>query len=121
MSINDKSLFIIKKSLASLDPSIVSVSFASLALPNLYLRHQDGRVILTKNDETDLFRQDATFKLMVDNQKEVFAFQAINLADSFYLALDNETNATLVIIKLEPHITIDKLDKRFLFRIIATT
>jgi hypothetical protein len=121
MSLKDKSLFIITEGLNLLDRSSVYISFVLLSLPNLYLRHQDDRVRFSKDDQSLLFRQDAMFKLIFDRERDLVAFQTINLPDYFYLALDNQTDTILVVIKLEPHITIDKFDKRFLFKIIMTT
>jgi hypothetical protein len=39
------------------------VSFESVNYPGHYLRHQDFRLKLQKSDGSQLFRQDATFKL----------------------------------------------------------
>lgn len=63
----DKSSFLITKGLSSLD-----LSFITLLLPNFYLRHEDGRIKLAKNDQTDLFKQDSTFKLIFDYQRDLF-------------------------------------------------
>jgi len=121
MSINHKTLFIIKKGLISLDPSLIYVSFALLSSPNLYLRHRNGRVTLDKNDQSDLFKQDATFKLIFDHQTELVAFQTINLQDYFYLALDDQTNSILIVKKIDRQFNIDNFNNRFLFKFITTT
>jgi hypothetical protein len=68
-----------------------------------------------------LFGQDAIFKLIFDHEKDVVAFQKMNLPDYFYLTLDNESDASLVRMKLERQITINKFDNRFLFKIILAT
>jgi len=121
MSIEKKSLFQIKKGLDLSDPSSIYVSFVCLIPSDLYLRHKNGRIIIEKNDQTILFRQDATFKLIFDYENDLVVIQAINLPDYFYLAVDNEKYSNLILTKCEKQMTIDKLDERFLFKVIPAT
>jgi len=120
MSTIDKTLFILKKGLDLSDTSSIYVSFVSLIQPDLYLRHENGRISIAKYDQSILFRQDATFKLIVDHEKDLVAFQAINVPDYFCLGLDNKNHSNLILNKCENTI-IDKLDRRFVFKIIAAT
>jgi hypothetical protein len=119
MSINHKTLFIIKKGFISLDPSVVYVSFALLSSPNLYLRHRNGRVTLDKYDQSDLFKQDATFKLIVNKDREdMVALESINLPRS-YVAVDSDSKTALILEEPEDvHRSIEHLDGRFLFKFI---
>jgi hypothetical protein len=121
MSIEKKSLFKIKRGLDFSDASSIYVSFVSLIPSDLYLRHENGRIIIEKNDQTILFRQDATFKLIFDYEKDFVAIQAINLPDYFYLAVDNEEHSNLTLKKCEEQTPVNELDQRFLFKIIPAT
>jgi hypothetical protein len=55
-----------KQGLETLDSSPVYVSFLSLSIPNLYLRHEEEKIKIAKYDQSNFFRQDATFKLIFD-------------------------------------------------------
>jgi hypothetical protein len=119
MSTNDKSLFVMKKGLECKDSSSIYVSFLYLSSSNLYLRHENGRIKLSKNDQTSLFKQDATFKLIFDDKNDIVAFQTINLQNYFFLALNNETNTSLIVTQSGQQTTIGKFDDRFIFKIIS--
>jgi hypothetical protein len=123
MSQIDRSLFIVKdgldKNIIEEDSSTIYVSFESIIAQNTYLRHQSGRLKLTKNDQSTLFKQDATFKLLFGKTKKDFiAFESINLP-TFFLAVDQETQTALVLLQSQQTLTdIELLDKRFLFKFI---
>ncbi len=99
--------------------SNIYLSFLTTSIRNAYLRHENGRIKLRKNDQSDLFKQDATFKLLKSNQNKSFvAFQSINIPRS-YLSIDSETKTSLILSEPKSQIkTIDDLDDRFLFELI---
>jgi hypothetical protein len=123
MSQIDRSLFIIRdgldKNIIEKDSSTIYVSFSSILSSNTYLRHESARIKLTKNDQSTLFKQDATFKLLFSkNKKDLIAFESINLP-SFFVAVDQETQTALVLIQPQQIQTdIELLDKRFLFKFV---
>lgn len=102
------------------DRSSIYVSLSSLAAPNIYLRHESGRIKLGKYDRSKLFKRDATFKLiMSEKNSSLVAFQAINIPRS-YIALDTETKFALTLQELdESSTTLDSYDKKFLFKLIV--
>jgi hypothetical protein len=58
-----------------------SVSFESINYPGHFLRHQSFRIKLHRNDGSDLFRQDATFRRQSGDDGEVFKqvrFESVN-------------------------------------------
>lgn len=120
MAIKDKSLFVIKRGLEILDSSSVYVSFLSLSIPNLYLRHQDGIIKLAKNDQSTLFRQDATFKLTIDPRNDVVAFQAVNIPTKFYISLSSDHEPILILAPCEAE-SIDRMDAKSLFKFIVAS
>jgi hypothetical protein len=117
MSPDDKSLFIIKKGLDSVDGSAIYLSFLYYSTPNFYVRHHNGRIILIKYDRSILVRQDITFKL-IPAQKDFVVLQAINLPDYFFLSVDPENSNQLVLIERQKDFSIDQIDDRYLFQII---
>jgi alpha-L-arabinofuranosidase len=63
---------------AGLDPSIDGcVSFASVNLPNFYLRHKAFRIRLDEDDGSELFHSDATFCLRGGLARQGVSFEAI--------------------------------------------
>ncbi|CAF1565207.1 unnamed protein product, partial [Adineta steineri] len=60
----------------------------------------------------------ATFKLIFNYENNNVAFQAINLPYYSFLALDYETNTSLILIKYDQKIKFDQLDNGFIFKII---
>jgi hypothetical protein len=110
-----------KKGLNCLDSSSVYVSFLYYSSSNLYLRHENGRIKLSKNDQTNLFKQDATFKLIFDHRNDIVAFQTINLSESVFLSVNADTNTTLIVTNYQQQTTVDKFDKQFIFKIISAT
>ncbi|CAF0766706.1 unnamed protein product [Adineta steineri] len=118
MSMKDRTLFSMKKGLDLVDTSSIYVSFKYFFSSNFYLRHEFSRLKLSKSDESILFRQDATFKLIFNYENDNVAFQAINLPYYSFLALDYETNTSLILIKYDQKIKFDQLDNRFIFKII---
>ncbi len=117
----EKSLFIMKKGLDLIDSSSVYVSFLSLSIPNLYIRHADGRIKVAKNDQSILFRQDATFKLIFDYRNDIVALQTINLPVTYFVALSNDTEPCLILIPLNPQPTVELFDERFVFKLIPAS
>jgi hypothetical protein len=103
--------------------SNIYLSFLTTLAPNSYLRHQNGRINLRKNDQSSLFKQDATFKLLKSNQKkDMVAFESINVPYSFIaVGSQPETSVILAQAKLKTKRTmktIDDLDDRFLFKLV---
>ncbi len=121
MSIKDKSLFIMKQGLETLDSSSVYVSFLSLSIPNLYLRHEEGKIKIAKYDKSNSFRQDATFKLIFDNRNDIVALQTINLPKQLYMALSNDPEPALILLPLQEQSTVDQFDIRFIFKLITAS
>ncbi|CAF1225730.1 unnamed protein product [Rotaria sp. Silwood1] len=119
MSTNDKSLFIMKKGLNLLDTSSVYVSFLSLSSPNLYIRHEDAQIKISKYDYSPLFKKDATFKLIFDVQTDTVVFQTINLSKKYFIALNNEAEPGLILVQAKEPSTINQFDKRFTFKLIS--
>ena len=99
--------------------STIHVSFTSPEVPNTYLRHENGRIRLGRNDQSTLFKQDATFKLLISElNSNIVAFQPVNIAGS-YVAIDNETQTILILSQPERQMSnICSLEKRFLFELI---
>lgn len=120
MAIKEKSLFVVKRGLEMLDSSSIYVSFLSLSIPNLYLRHQDGVIKLAKNDQSTLFRQDATFKLTFDHRNEIVAFQAVNIPTKFYISLSADPEPTLILAPCDAE-SIDRMDPKSLFKFIVAS
>ncbi|CAF0975087.1 unnamed protein product [Rotaria magnacalcarata] len=118
----DRTLFLItnplNERLVENNSSIIYISLLSTVVPNAYLRHENARIILRKNDESISFKQDATFKLLISkNNKNVVAFQALDLADS-YIAIDSESKTALVLRQPKSkQLDIDHFDTRFLFEL----
>ncbi len=103
--------------------SNIYLSFLTTLAPNSYLRHENGRINLGKNDQSDLFKQDSTFKLLKSNQnKDMVAFESINVPYSFIaVGSQPETSVILAQAKLKTKRTmktIDDLDDRFLFKLV---
>ena len=121
MAIKEKSLFVLKRGLEMLDSSSIYVSFLSLSIPNLYLRHQDGVIKLAKNDQSTLFRQDATFKLTFDQRNEIVAFQAVNIPTAkFYISLSGDSEPTLILAPCDAEST-ERMDPKSLFKFIVAS
>ena len=121
MAVKEKSLFVIKRGLEQMDSSSVYVSFLSLSIPNLYLRHQDGTIKLAKNDQSSLFRQDATFKLIFDHRNDIVAFQAVNIPGKFYMTLSADFEPTLILVPCDAEPSTDRIDSRSLFKFIVAS
>ena len=121
MAVKEKSLFVIKRGLDMRDSSSVYVSFLSLSIPNLYLRHQEGTIKLAKNDQSILFRQDTTFKLIFDHRNDIVAFQASNLPGKFYVTLSNDQEPILILTPFDGEQSTDRIDSRSLFKLIVAS
>mgnify|MGYP001953214303 CR=1 FL=1 len=121
MSVQDSSSFIMKQGLESFEGPSIYVSFVLSSQSDLYLRHLAGRIVLSRTDQSILFRQDATFQLISSNETDLVVLQAINLASNNFVALDQEANSSLVIESHLRHIKIKELEERFFFRIINRT
>jgi hypothetical protein len=121
MSSKDKSLFIMKQGLETLDSSSVYVSFLSLSIPNLYLRHEEGKIKIAKYDQSNYFRQDATFKLIFDHRNDVVVLQTINLPKQLFVALSNEQEPNLILSSLNQQSNVDQFDVRFIFKLITAS
>jgi hypothetical protein len=118
MSTKARSLFILKKGLDLSDASSIYVSFASWSRPNYYLRHENGQLKMANNDNSILFRQDSTFKLLFDQQRENCAILAINLGNYHLLNFDIKNNANLLLTRYDkPTLIISELDRQYLFKI----
>jgi hypothetical protein len=118
MSTKARSLFILKKGLDLSDASSIYVSFASWSRPNYYLRHENGQLKMANNDNSILFRQDSTFKLLFDQQRENCAILAINLGNYHLLNFDVKNNANLLLTRYDkPTVIISELDRQYLFKI----
>ncbi len=123
MTTVDRSLFLIKDGLDfnkyENDSSNIYVSFSLLLIPNVYLRHEDGRIKLAKNNQLTLFKQDATFKLIINkDRQDMVALESINLPKS-YVAVDSDSRTALILEEPEDvHRSIENLDGRFLFKFI---
>ncbi|CAF2898677.1 unnamed protein product [Rotaria sp. Silwood2] len=120
MSQIDRSLFLItnpldKKSFEN-DCSAIYISVLTVPGYDTYLRHEKRRIKLGKNDQSILFEQDATFKLLTSKiNKDMVVFQSTNIPES-YIAIDTDTRAVLMLTHLEEiPLNIDSLDQRFLF------
>ena len=125
MSLSDASLFNVTVALDrnsyERDGSFIFVSFATTLVPNTYLRHEDGRIKLRKDDQSILFREDSTFKLLQsDKTRGMVAFEPINVRGS-YLTVDSDSKSTLVIEAPKSKMvkTIDELERRFLFKLVC--
>ncbi|CAF1083469.1 unnamed protein product [Rotaria sordida] len=122
MSQIDRSLFLITNALYEKsfenDCSTIYISILTAPGHSTYLRHENGRIKLGKNDQSTLFEQDATFKLITSKiNKDMVVFQSINVPDS-YIAIDTETKAALMLTHLDTNsLNIDSLEKRFLFKL----
>jgi hypothetical protein len=121
MSQRDRSLFTIQAALDQTrsvqDPLSIHLSFLSLSTPNSYLRHFSGRIRLSKFDNSDIFRQDATFKLIETNQRgNSFSLESTNLPQ-LYMCVDTETKAALVLTDLQTT-GMQNLNETFLFRFL---
>ena len=99
--------------------STIHVSFTSPEVPNTYLRHENGRIRLGRNDQSTLFKQDATFRLLINElNPNIVAFQPVNIPGS-YVAIDTETQTTLILSQSERQMSyIYNLEKRFLFELV---
>ncbi|CAF4726560.1 unnamed protein product [Rotaria socialis] len=118
----DRTFFIItdplNERIVENNPSIIYISLLSTVVPNAYLRHENARILLRKNDKSISFKQDTTFKLLVSkNNKDVVAFQALDLADS-HIAIDSESHTALVLTQPKnKQSDIDNFETRFLFKL----
>jgi hypothetical protein len=117
MSTKTRSLFVLKKGLDLSDASSIYVSFASWSRPNYYLRHANGQLQMSLNDNSILFRQDSTFKLLFDQKKENCIIQAINLPNYHMLSFDVKDNSRLFLARYDKPLIINEIDKQFLFNI----
>jgi len=117
MSNKSQSLFILRKGLDLSDASSIYVSFASWSRPNYYLRHENGKLKISDNDHSILFRQDATFKLIFDQQHQNVAMQAVNLANNHLLTYDSKNNVLFLSRYDKSIIITSELDRQFLFKI----
>ena len=121
MSQRERSLFSIQSPLdtskAASDPMSVYVSFLSLSASNSYLRHYDGRIRLTRSEPTDIFKQDATFKLMTNQQRtDCFTLESTNLPH-WYISVDPKRKAALLLVELQPS-SREVFNETFLFRFL---
>lgn len=121
LSTINKTIFIMKKNLDFPDASSVYASFVSLIPPDLYLHHENGQIIISKYDQSILFRQDSTFKLIFDHKNNLIAFQLINVPDYVYIGVDSQNNPDLTLIQSKEQVTIDEFHKKFIFKIISAT
>jgi hypothetical protein len=97
------------------DPMAVYVSFLSLSAPNSYLRHYNGRIRLSRSEPTDIFKQDATFKLIINQQTtNCFTIESTNLPQ-WYISVDPETKAALMLTERQQERG-EIFDETFLFR-----
>lgn len=124
ISSGEKTLFNIVSgldaSLAEHDPSSIYLSFSLSSSPKAFLRHYDGQIKLSKNDDSDLFKKDATFKLIPNpHEPNTYAFQATNLRDMF-ISVDLETKAALILNEHSPNV-IENLSQTLLFRFTIHT
>ncbi|CAF0924588.1 unnamed protein product [Rotaria sp. Silwood1] len=122
MSQTNRSLFLITNPLDQNsfenDCSTVFISISTVPGCDTYMRHENRRIKLGKNDQSILFKQDATFKLLTSKiKKDIVVFQSINIPES-YISIDTDTNIALMLTQLEKSPSnIDSLDKRFLFKL----
>lgn len=123
MSQIDRTLFIIKDGLYeepySKDSTIIYISFLFPTLSNTYLRHENARIKLIKSDQSALFKQDSTFKLLYGTtRKDVVAFESINLPQ-YFIGVDPDSQTALVLTQ-PPQLfsDIELLDQRFLFKLV---
>ncbi|CAF0838775.1 unnamed protein product [Adineta steineri] len=94
----------------------IFISFSSYSENNIYLRHVNGRVTLTKNNQLTLFKQDATFKLIMNEEKNMVAFESINIPE-YYIAVDPDSKTALILEKPQKKVlTINDLNEEFLFK-----
>lgn len=83
--------FIVREGLAGGN----SVSFESVNYPGYYLRHQGFRIKLHKAEDSDLFRNDASFNRVEGLAGEGISFESVNYPGhylrhcSFHLYIDN--------------------------------
>ena len=123
MSQIDRTLFLIKDGLSdqpySKESSIIYLSFLSTTVSNTYLRHENARIKLTKSDQSKLFAEDATFKLLFGRtRKDVIAFESINLPQH-YIGVDPDSQTALVLSQpTQLFNDIELLDQRFLFKLV---
>ena len=123
MSQIDRTLFIIKDGLYeepySKESTTIYISFLLPTVSNTYLRHESARIKLTKSDQSTLFKQDATFKLLYGTtRKDVVAFESINLPQ-YFIGVDPDSQTALVLTQ-PPQLfnDIELLDQRFLFKLV---
>ena len=121
MSQREKSLFSIQTPLdaakSSSDPMSVYVSFLSISTPNSYLRHYEGRIRLSRSEPTDIFKQDATFKLNINQQMtNCFTIESTNLPQ-WYISVDSDTKAALMLTERQEPAR-ETFDETFLFRFL---
>ena len=64
LSPKDRSPFIIKQGSYSRDTSSIYVALCALSILGLYIHHQNAIVKLSIDDHSDVFKQDATFRLI---------------------------------------------------------
>lgn len=120
MSQTDKSLFLIANSLDDavhrVNPQNIYIALASTVVRDLYIRHQNTRISIEKDDDSILFGQDATFRLLISKKDaNLVAFQIINIPNS-YISVDPELKTVLVAEESKiPDADVDELDERFLF------
>jgi len=102
------------------DGSSTFISFLFATAVNSYLRHENGRIRLSRYQNEYLFKGDATFKLFSSSKnREIVAFESINLPGHL-IQVDPETKTAIVLVQPNSHFTgdIDQLDKSFLFQFI---
>ncbi|CAF0825085.1 unnamed protein product [Adineta steineri] len=116
----DRSLFLIRDGLEQntyeTNSTDIFISFSSYSENNIYLRHVNGRVTLAKNNQLTLFKQDATFKLIMNEEKNMVAFESINIPE-YYIAVDPDSKTALILEKSQKKVlTINDLNEEFLFK-----
>lgn len=119
MSQREKALFMIHTALdtsqSENDPLGVYLSFGSADAPNTFLRHYTGRIRLSKHDQTDIFKKDATFKLIESShESNAYSIESTNMPQSF-ISVDPETKAALILTSLQTT-EAGKINETFLFR-----
>lgn len=93
----------------------IFVSFSTNDAPDVYLRHQLGRIKLSKYEDSTLFRQDATFKIIeTASRSNIFIFESTNIPRN-YISLDKEGKSTLILTFVENVVT-EKIDRTYFFR-----
>jgi len=120
MSGIDRSLFLIRRGLDTVDRYTITVSFLSMISPSLYLRHEHGSIKFAKREDSILFRQDSTFLMHFNYKENLFAFQPVNLPKHIFVTYTNDRNRSLFLAGYSKDITLQRLPLNALFTIVPT-